>query len=83
MSESDNDEESPVFCAHAIDNGLLGSATDKQGKALKHLNFFLKGHCAQIKINSLEAKDTPYQGLPLTNDNTALGMTSSVDLSST
>lgn len=51
---SDDDEEPNVFYRHAND-ALLMSAADKQNKALKHLIFFLEGHCVQIGIKVVKA----------------------------
>jgi hypothetical protein len=58
-----DDEEPNVFYRDARD-GLLTSAADKQRKALKHFDYFLKGYCTQIGIEAVEAKDIPYSGIP-------------------
>jgi hypothetical protein len=58
-----DDEEPNIFYRDARD-GLLTSAADKQRKALKHFNYFLKGYCTQIGIEAVEAENIPYSGIP-------------------
>jgi hypothetical protein len=57
------DEEPNIFYRDARD-GLLTSAADKEKKALKHFDYFLKGYCTQIGIEVVEAKNIPYSGIP-------------------
>jgi hypothetical protein len=57
------EEERNIFYRDARD-GLLTSAADKQRKALKHFNYFLKGYCTQIGIEAVEAENIPYSGIP-------------------
>jgi len=71
VSSSSDDDEPSVFCRDARD-GLLTSAADKQRKALNHFNCFLKGHCLQIGIDVVEAKDIPYKGTPRKSTNKAV-----------
>jgi len=68
MSE---DKEASVFCGHAND-ALLTSAADKQDKALKHFNFFLKGHCVQIGIDVVKAQEIPFCGITCRPSNKAV-----------
>ena len=71
MSSSDEDGEPNIFYRNARD-GLLTSAADKQRKALKHFDQFLKGYCIQIGIKTVQAKDIPYRGTPRRSSNKSI-----------
>jgi hypothetical protein len=66
-----DDGESPVFYPNARD-GLLTSAAEARGKALKHFDCFLEGYCVQIGIEKVKGEDIPYRGLPRKATNKAV-----------
>ncbi|CAB9515191.1 hypothetical protein SEMRO_698_G189350.1 [Seminavis robusta] len=44
------------------------SAVEKEGKSLKHFNYFLKDYCKQINVPVVTADKIPYFRLPIKKD---------------
>ena len=60
----------PVYADARKDK--LASAEKRHRLGLAHFNFFMKDYCKQIGVTAVEAKDIPYTGIPVQEDQKAI-----------